>query len=61
MWAYMAFSGDVLSLRWEADFPLSGTVEKLVFESLSVLRDSFELFFKAHVNNMIIVVYNPVI
>lgn len=32
MWACKAFSGDVLSLKWEADFLLSGTVEKLVFE-----------------------------
>lgn len=32
MWAYTAFSGDVLNLKWEAAFLLSGTVEKLVFE-----------------------------
>lgn len=37
MWAYKAFSGDVLlSLKWEADFLLSGTVEMLVVERDSV-------------------------
>lgn len=63
MWAQEAFSGDALSSGWEADFLLRllrRAVKKLV-KRLSVVRESSELFFKAHVNYMVTVSDNPVI
>lgn len=55
MWAPEAFSGDIMDLKWEAVFLLrllSGAVEKLVHKKLSVVRDLFELFCKASMNNI---------
>lgn len=41
MWAQEAFSGDIMDLKWEADFLLrllSRAVEKLVHKRLNVVR-----------------------
>lgn len=36
MWAQEALSDEVLSLRWESEFLLSRTADKLVLERLSM-------------------------